>query len=98
MAVVGVLTMELRIEHAQSLKEKRHVVRSLNDRLRNKFNVSVVEIDDQAALGVYCVIGHIIMNKRFEVLSIFFGMEADSFCSEQALGDFGMVGCMFGRN
>jgi len=47
MAVVGVLTMQLRIEHAHSLKEKRHVVRSLKDRLRNKFNVSVAEIDDQ---------------------------------------------------
>jgi uncharacterized protein len=46
MAVVGVLTMELRIEHAHSLKEKRHVVKSLKDRLRNKFNVSVAEIDD----------------------------------------------------
>ena len=47
MAVVGVMTLELRIEHAHSLKEKRHVVRSLKDRLRNKFNVSVAEIGDQ---------------------------------------------------
>jgi uncharacterized protein len=46
MAVVGVLTMELRIEHAHSLKEKRHVVKSLIDRLRHKFNVSVAEIAD----------------------------------------------------
>ena len=47
MAVVGVLTMELRIEHAHSLKEKRHVVKSLKERLRGKFNVSVSEIEDQ---------------------------------------------------
>ena len=47
MAAVGVLTMEIRIEHAHSLKEKRHVVKSLKDRLRNKFNVAVAEIDDQ---------------------------------------------------
>ncbi|MDP9054458.1 MAG: DUF503 domain-containing protein [Acidobacteriota bacterium] len=46
MAVVGVLTLELRIEHAHSLKEKRHVVKSLKDRLRHKFNVSVAEIED----------------------------------------------------
>ncbi len=39
--------MELRIEQAHSLKEKRHVVKSLKDRLRHKFNVSVAEIDDQ---------------------------------------------------
>jgi len=47
MAAIGVLTLELRIEHAHSLKEKRHVVKSLKDRLRGKFNVSVAEIDDQ---------------------------------------------------
>jgi uncharacterized protein len=46
MAALGVLTLELRIEHAHSLKEKRHVVKSLKDRLRGKFNVSVAEIDD----------------------------------------------------
>jgi uncharacterized protein len=47
MAVIGVLTLELRIEHAHSLKEKRHVVKSLKERLRGKFNVSVSEIEDQ---------------------------------------------------
>jgi uncharacterized protein YlxP (DUF503 family) len=47
MATVGVLTMELRIDQAHSLKEKRHVVKSLKDRLRGKFNVSVSEIEDQ---------------------------------------------------
>ena len=47
MAVVGVLTLELRIDHAHSLKEKRHVVKSLKERLRHKFNVSVAEIEDQ---------------------------------------------------
>ena len=46
MAIAGVLTMELRIEHAHSLKEKRHVVKGLKERLRNKFNVSVSEIED----------------------------------------------------
>jgi uncharacterized protein YlxP (DUF503 family) len=47
MAVIGVLTLELKIDHAHSLKEKRHVVKSLKDRLRHKFNVSVAEIEDQ---------------------------------------------------
>ncbi len=45
MAAVGVLTLELRLEHSHSLKDKRHVVKSLKDRLRNKFNVAVAEID-----------------------------------------------------
>jgi uncharacterized protein len=45
MAVVGVLTLELRLEDSHSLKDKRHVVKSLKDRLRRKFNVAVAEIE-----------------------------------------------------
>jgi uncharacterized protein len=47
MASIGVLTLELRLENSHSLKEKRHVVASLKDRLRHKFNVAVAEIDHQ---------------------------------------------------
>ena len=47
MAVIGVLTLELRLEDAHSLKDKRHVVLSLKERLRHKFNVAVAEIDYQ---------------------------------------------------
>lgn len=44
MPVVGVLTLELHIEYAHSLKDKRQVVKGLKDRLRQRFNVSVAEI------------------------------------------------------
>src|SRR5260370_14996009 len=47
MASIGVLTLELRLENSHSLKEKRHVVKGLRDRLHHKFNVSVAEIDCQ---------------------------------------------------
>lgn len=47
MAAVGVITLELRLQNAHSLKEKRHVVASLKDRLRHKFNVAVAEIEYQ---------------------------------------------------
>lgn len=47
MPTIGVLTLELRIDHSHSLKDKRQVVKSLKDRLRHKFNVSVAEIDYQ---------------------------------------------------
>ena len=47
MAVIGVLTLELRLESSHSLKDKRHVVQSLKDRLRHKFNVAVAEIEYQ---------------------------------------------------
>jgi uncharacterized protein len=42
---VGLLILELHIAEAQSLKDKRHVLRSLKDRLREKFNVAVAELD-----------------------------------------------------
>jgi len=41
--VIGVITWELEVFGCQSLKEKRSVVRSLRDRLHNRFNVSVAE-------------------------------------------------------
>ena len=47
MASIGVLTLELRLEYSHSLKDKRHVVLGLKERLRNKFNVAVAEIDYQ---------------------------------------------------
>ena len=47
MPSIGVLTLEIHIGDAHSLKEKRHVVKGLKDRLRSRFNVSVAEIDYQ---------------------------------------------------
>lgn len=44
---VGLLTLEIHISDAQSLKDKRHVLRSLKDRLRAHFNVAVSELDHQ---------------------------------------------------
>lgn len=41
--VVGVVTFELHLPHARSLKEKRRVVKSVIERLHQKFRVSVVE-------------------------------------------------------
>jgi uncharacterized protein YlxP (DUF503 family) len=58
--LIAFLTLELRIEAAQSLKDRRRVVRSLKDRLRTSFNVSVAELDpatlwNQASLGVVSI-------------------------------------------
>jgi uncharacterized protein YlxP (DUF503 family) len=47
MPAIGVLTLELRLETAHSLKDKRHVVAGLKERLRSRFNVAVAEIDCQ---------------------------------------------------
>src|SRR5260370_252644 len=44
---VGLLTLELHIPDAHSLKDKRQIVRSLKDRLRRHFNVAVAELEYQ---------------------------------------------------
>jgi len=47
MPAIGVVTFELHLDDAQSLKDKRHYVKGLKDRLRSKFNVAVAEIGYQ---------------------------------------------------
>lgn len=54
---VGVLTLEIQLPYARSLKDKRSVLQALRNRLRSRFNVSVAELDHQdlrqrATLGV----------------------------------------------
>lgn len=58
--VVGILTIALDIPGANSLKDKRQVLKSLIENIRNKFNVSAAEIAEndvwrRAVIGVACV-------------------------------------------
>ena len=58
--VIGICTVVLHIPGAASLKDKRRAIKSLKERLGNKFNVSVAEIGSldhrqQAELGVAMV-------------------------------------------
>jgi uncharacterized protein YlxP (DUF503 family) len=60
--MIAYLTLEIRIEGAHSLKDKRQVVRSVKDGLRAHFNVAVAEIDpsdawQRATLGVVSISG-----------------------------------------
>ena len=57
---VARLTVELEIPHAQSLKARRQVLRSMKDKLRHGFNLSVAELDDgivwnRATLGIAAI-------------------------------------------
>jgi uncharacterized protein YlxP (DUF503 family) len=45
--IVGVMVWELHLPACQSLKDKRTIVKSLKDRLHNRFNVSVAETGHQ---------------------------------------------------
>ncbi len=70
--IVGLLTLDLHIPEANSLKTKRMVVKSLIDRIKNKFNVSVAEVDAQnlwqrSVIGIAIVANEtLIINKVFE--------------------------------
>ena len=50
MPAVGLLLLEIHLPDAESLKDRRRTVRSLKDRLRRRYNVSVAETDFQSAL------------------------------------------------
>jgi uncharacterized protein YlxP (DUF503 family) len=45
--IVGSLRVRLLIRESRSLKDKRQVVRSIKDRLQNRFNVSIAEVEAQ---------------------------------------------------
>lgn len=58
--VVGVCTIQLRLPTAGSLKDKRRVIKSLTTQIRNRFNVSIAEVDfhdvwGTAEIAVACV-------------------------------------------
>jgi uncharacterized protein YlxP (DUF503 family) len=44
--IIGTLRLRLIVRESRSLKDKRQVVRSIKDRLRNAFPVSVAEVDE----------------------------------------------------
>jgi uncharacterized protein YlxP (DUF503 family) len=46
-SVIALLTLDIHIPEAHSLKDKRMVIRRLKDRLRSGFNVSVSEVEHQ---------------------------------------------------
>ncbi|HET7212015.1 MAG TPA: DUF503 domain-containing protein [Terriglobia bacterium] len=57
---VGLLTLEIHLPYSHSLKEKRAVLRKIQDRLRSRFNIAVAELDHRdvwqvATLGVVSI-------------------------------------------
>jgi uncharacterized protein len=54
---IAKLTIDIEIPHAQSLKDRRRVLRSMKDKLRHSFNLSIAELDEgivwnRATLGI----------------------------------------------
>jgi uncharacterized protein YlxP (DUF503 family) len=58
--VIGACKIVLSIDQAFSLKEKRHIIKSIIERLKSRFNASVAEVElndtwKNAVIGVTCV-------------------------------------------
>ncbi len=58
--IIGILTVKLAIPGANSLKDKRQVIKSMLEGIRRKFNVSAAEVGDndvwrRATIGVACI-------------------------------------------
>ena len=54
---VGILTLELRIPNAHSLKEKRTFLNSIKQRIRNRFNVSIAQLEEYKDKWQMAVLG-----------------------------------------
>ncbi|MGH9862941.1 MAG: DUF503 domain-containing protein [Candidatus Acidiferrales bacterium] len=82
--VVGLLTLEIHLPYAHSLKDKRQVLRKLKERLRARFNVAVAELDHQdtwqrALVGILSL-----SNDKLHVAQL---LEAASAEADNILGD-----------
>lgn len=58
--VVGICTIEIHLPESGSLKSKRQILKRIKDRIRNRFNVSIAEVENndlwqRATLGVAAV-------------------------------------------
>ena len=58
--VVGIANIEIHIPESESLKSKRHFLKRIKDRVKNRFNVSIAEVDhndlwQRTTLGVSVV-------------------------------------------
>jgi uncharacterized protein YlxP (DUF503 family) len=78
MPILGVLHLELRIEHAESLKDRRNVIRSLKARLRSRHNVAVAEIGPSDFLNRALVSAVTISSDRTFAEKVLQAVEADA--------------------
>jgi len=53
--VIGVLTIDVGIPGAFSLKEKRMIVNRIRDRVKHRYNVSIAEVDDNDIWNSACI-------------------------------------------
>lgn len=78
MPVIGLLHLEIRVDHARSLKDKRNVLRALKARLRARFNVTVAEVEGLDMLNYSLVSVATISNDRVYLEKVLSAAESDA--------------------
>jgi uncharacterized protein YlxP (DUF503 family) len=58
--IIGVLEIEIFIPYSTSIKEKRYIVKSIKDKVKSKYNVSIAELDyhdawQRSKIGFACL-------------------------------------------
>lgn len=82
---VGILLVELYLSQSASLKQKRFFLQKIKDKLRNKFNVSIAEVDYQdkwqrSVIGISCINNNEkIINSTFDRIINFFEITKDGY-------------------
>ena len=69
---IGVLTFDLHLPQARSLKDKRQVVRSVKERLRARHNVAVSELEEHANVWQRASIAVVSVAGRRDILETMF--------------------------
>lgn len=72
--IVGVMRLQVSVFDAMTLKDKRRVIKSLKDRIGNKYNVSIAEVDHQDRLRTVVLGVAMVANERRFVDSALSGM------------------------
>ena len=91
---VGILTLEIHLPQARSLKDKRQVLRSLKERLRSRHNVAVSELEEHADLWQRAGLAIVSVASRREPIEVLFATvrrEAEN----QVPGHVSESGCDF---
>ena len=87
--VLGLMTIELDIPGAMSLKDKRSVLNRIKDRVRNKFNVSIAEVEANDVWN-YAVIGVAIVSNQQKFANQVLSKVTDLI---DAINDCGIIDC-----
>ncbi|OHD57387.1 MAG: hypothetical protein A2Y33_07850 [Spirochaetes bacterium GWF1_51_8] len=67
--VIGLLTIQIDVPYFETIKERRNLIRSIKDKIRKKFNVSVAEIVEEDHFGQKTLIAVVAVSNETDYLN-----------------------------